>query len=501
MEAGPRVGRPVAGTSARKAEPMTPPAPIRPRILALTAGVAALALAAAPSLAGAAPGKPGQPRYTAGADGAGDPYFPLAGNGGTDVQHYDLDLTYTPPAAAPAPLEGTLDATATIDLVATQDLDRFNLDLRGLTATSVTVNGHRATFEQVTNELRISPRPKLKTGQQARVVVVYGGTTIRPTDIEGALYGWVTTRDGAMVVSEPDGSATWFPSNDHPTDKATYDFEITVPDGLTAVANGLLVGQSTADGWTTWTWDAPDPMAAYLATASVGNYVLTTSTAGDGTPIINAVDADLPASASANLPVTEQMIPFFAELYGPYPFVAYGAIVDDDSVGYALEVQTRSVFSRSASSGTIAHELAHQWMGDEVSTERWADIWLNEGWATYSTWMWTEHTGGRTADAAFAQEMARPADSSFWQLVVADPGPFGIFASPIYNRGADTLHALRRKIGDEAFFDLAKQWVSTYGGGSASTADFIALAEDVSGQDLTHFFDVWLYTPAKPVTW
>ena len=196
------------------------------------------------------------------------------------------------------------------------------------------------------------------------------------------------------------------------------------------------------------------------------------------------------------------MLVFFESLYGPYPFNSYGAIVDDDSVGYALETQTRSFFSRNAREGTIAHELAHQWMGDHVSPYRWADIWLNEGWATYSEWMWTEHRGGATAQESFDDVMSIPADDAeFWELVVADPGPLGLFLGPIYDRGAATLHALRVEIGDEAFFELAQTWVERFGGGTASTADFIALSEEVSGQDLEGFFDVWLYTPEKPVNW
>jgi aminopeptidase N len=471
----------------------------RPVLLILgTAGVA-LAVVCAPGLAVAAPGDPASPRYGEGADGAGDPYFPLAGNGGTDVLHYDLDLDYTPPPPAPAPLEGHLEGVATIDLVATEDLDRFNLDLRGLAAAEVTVDGKPMAFEQTDNELVISPRPKLKAGQAAQVVVAYGGTTIQPRDIEDALYGWVTTRDGAMVVSEPDGSATWFPANDHPTDKSSYTFEITVPEGLVAVANGLLTGSETADGKTTWSWDAPDPMAAYLATASVGNFVLNEYTAANGTPIIDAVDADRPPSASADLALTGEMLTFFEGRYGDYPFNSYGAIVDDDSVGYALETQTRSFFSRNAREGTIAHELAHQWMGDQVSTERWADIWLNEGWATYSEWMWNEYRGRDSAAESFEALMA---DDEFdWGTVVADPGPFGLFLAPVYDRGAATLHALRVKIGDDAFFELAQTWVERFGGGTASTQDFADLAEEVSGQELDAFFDVWVYTPEKPVTW
>lgn len=473
----------------------------RTTFVTLAAAGLAAAVISGPSLAVAAPDQPGTPRYGEGAAGVGDPYFPLAGNGGTDVLHYDLDLEYTPPAAAPAPLEGHLAGVATIDLLATADLDRFNLDLRGLTATAVTVAGKPAHFEQVENELVITPRPKLKAGTSAQVVVSYGGTTTRPTDIEGALYGWVTTRDGAMVVSEPDGSATWFPVNDHPTDKSTYSFEITVPEGLVAVANGLLTGSTTEAGRTTWTWDAPDPMAAYLATATVGNFVLDQYTAANGTPIIDALDADRPATAYADLALTSDMLVFFESLYGPYPFNSYGAIVDDDSVGYALETQTRSFFSRNAREGTIAHELAHQWMGDQVSPERWADIWLNEGWATYSEWMWDEHRGRDTAAQTFDEFMATPAEDEEWDFVVADPTPLGLFAGPVYDRGAATLHALRVKIGDDAFFALARTWLERFGGGTAGTRDFIGLAEEVSGQDLDAFFEAWVYTPSKPASW
>lgn len=473
-----------------------------PRRIVATAALVTLGISPLATTAIAAPDRPGEPRYTAGAESAGDPYFPFAGNGGIDVEHYSLNLHYTPPAPAPAPLEGLLDATATISLKATQDLRTFNLDLRGLTATKVTVNGKPMDFHQDGgNELVITPRPMLKSGADATVVVEYGGTTTRPTDLEGELYGWVTTRDGAMVASEPDGAATWFPTSDHPTDKASYDFTITVPEGLVAVANGLLKGSETVNGWTTWTWDAPDPMAAYLATASVGNYALSFSESPSGVPIIDAVDKDLPASASRSLALTGEMISFYEDIFGPYPFVAYGAIVDDDSVGYALETQTRSIFSRSAAESTVAHELIHQWIGDDISVERWADIWHNEGWATYGAWLWTEHRGGRTAKAAFDSVMARSANDAFWKLVVADPGPLHLFDSPIYNRGGAMLYALREKIGDEAFLTLTRTWASQYSGSHASTADYMALAEKVSGQDLGHFFDVWLFTPEKPVNW
>ncbi len=481
---------------------MPPPRPLRLLGMALaTTAMVATAVAADAAPRGAASDRASSGRPVAGADGIGDPYFPLAGNGGIDVVHYDLELDYTPPGPAPAPLEGTLDASATIELEATANLASFNLDLRGLTADRVRIDGRRTPFDQVDNELVVSARPPLRTGDTVTVEIDYGGTTTRPRDIENALYGFVTTRDGAMVVSEPDGAATWFPVNDHPLDKATYAFEITVPEGLVAVANGELVGESTTAGRTTWTWDAPDPMAAYLATATIGNFELVSSTAPNGVEILDAIDRDLAPSASADLALTGDMLVFFADLYGEYPFVNYGAIVDDDSVGYALETQTRSFFSRNAREGTIAHELAHQWMGDHVGPSQWSDIWLNEGWATYSSWLWSEDQGRTTAQQSYESVLGIAADSSYWTIVVSDPGPFGLFSSPVYTRGAATLHALRLEIGDDAFFDLAREWVARYGGATGSTDDFRSLAEEVSGQDLDSLFDAWLDAQVRPTTW
>ncbi|MBR7743866.1 M1 family metallopeptidase [Phycicoccus sp. BSK3Z-2] len=493
------------------------------------AALTAAAVTVSGAAAVAAPGKPGSPRYQAGAPGVGDAYFPYAGNGGYDVGHYDLDLTYTPPGAAPAPLEGEMDAVATIELTATRDLDRFNLDLRGLEATAVTVDGTRLTavdapaagrtvggpvFWQVQDddarvwELTVQPRPKLKAGTTVEVVVEYGGTTTRPTDVEGALYGWVTTRDGSLVANEPDGAMTWFPASDHPTDKATFSYEITVPEGKVAVANGLPAAEPvTADGWTTWAWDAPDLQATYLATASVGDFEqLPASQSSSGVPILDFLDTDLGAAgratSEASLARQPEMIDVFEDLFGDYPFVAYGSIVDDDSLGYALETQTRPVYSRQASEGTVAHELAHQWFGNAVSPQRWQDIWLNEGWATYATWIWNEHRGIRTAQESYDSWYAPARNDAYWALPIGDPGPTGLFAGQVYNRGAATLHALRVEVGDEAFFAGARLWLERYDDSSATSEDFQAVYEEVSGEDLDDFFDTWLYADEKPpATW
>ncbi len=470
---------------------MTPTTPARRRL------AAALALPLAACLgAGAFAAPASAERYSPGSTSGGDPYFPASGNGGYQVEHYDLDIAYDVPTK-------DFRATAVLTLQATADLDSFSLDLRGLTVSSVRVDGRSQTFTQADGELVVRARPKLKAGSTHTVTVVYGGTAGNPLDIEEAAYGFYTFADGAFTANEPDGASTWYPVNDVPTDKATYDIAITVPEGSTGVANGELVSVTTTAGRTRWEWSSADPMASYLSTASVGNYVFTQQTGPDGLPILNFVDADITgnrlATTTASLARQPAMIEFFEGLYGPYPFSSFGAIVDDDSVGYALETQTRPIYSRSASEGTVAHELAHQWVGDSVSPESWRDIWLNEGFATYSQWLWTESRGGATAQENYEEIAAIPADDEFWsEVVVADPGPLGLFTGPVYDRGAASLHALRLEIGDDAFFTVLRRWTTENADGNVTTSDFVALAEEVSGQQLDAFFADWVYDTDKP---
>ena len=465
-------------------------------------GAALVALLVSGASAVPAVAQAAQSAQSPGGPGAGDPYFPLAGNSGYDVKHYDLTLDYTPPRAAPARLRGRLDAVARIRMVPTERLSRFNLDLRGLQARSVAVDGRPARFRQVRDhELVIAPRSSLRPGSGHTVVVRYGGATGRPKDVEGALYGWVTTRDGALVVNEPDGAPTWFPINDTPKDKATYRFDVTVPRGpvpwprtgcsRARPATAAPPGSGTPP--TRWPPISPPPRSGTSGCAAPRS--------PEALPVIDFLDRDLPPRTGAepgDLALTGEMVTFFEERFGPYPFVAYGAIVDDDSVGYALETQTRSVFSKVASESTAAHELAHQWMGNRVGPRRWSDIWLNEGWAEYSSWLWTESRGGTTSQEAFDEVLAIPADDDFWTTVVSDPGRDDLFADAVYERGAATLHALRHRLGDAQFFQLAKSWIGAYGGQAVTTEQFRRLAEAVSGQDLDVFFDTWLDAPVKP---
>jgi aminopeptidase N len=246
-------------------------------------------------------------------------------------------------------------------------------------------------------------------------------------------------------------------------------------------------------------------MASYLSTASIGDYVMTKQTGPRGLPILNFVETGLNdarrATTNASLALQPEMIDFFDEIYGRYPFSSFGAIVDDNSVGYALETQTRPIYSSVASESTVAHELAHQWVGNSVTPEEWTDIWLNEGFATYSEWLWGEHREQATADERFAEIMAIPADDEFWSTPPGDPGAEDLFNAAVYDRGAAALHALREKIGDRDFFTLLRRWATSNEDENVTTADLVRLAERVSGRQLDAFFQIWIYTPGKPTSW
>ncbi len=433
--------------------------------------------------------------FTPGSSGLGDPFFPNAGNGGYDVTHYALGLRYEPSTNQ---LSGSVVITAT----ATQNLSRFDLDLRGFSISRLLVNGAEASFSREgEQELVITPRAGLRSGSPFTVAVDYAGTPAVITDPDQSIEGWVPTDDGAFVVGEPQGSPGWYPVNDNPRDKATFDISITVPAGLTAMANGVLVSSTTVGGATTWAWRETDPMAPYLATATLGRFNLSVSTTSAGVPSYVAVDPQL--AKGQVLDKLPAAVDFYTSLYGPYPFNAVGAIVDSaKQVGYSLETQTKPVFDRIPDEATLVHELSHMWFGDSVTLTTWPDIWLHEGFATWSEWIWSEYNGNKSAAQWFKQLYNTPAqDAAFWTPPPGAPGsPAFLFNGTIYYRGAMTLEALREKIGDPTFFTLLRTWAAQHRYGNVTTAEFITLAEQLSGIDLQHFFDVWLYQPDKPVS-
>ena len=664
------------------------------------------------------------PRFRPGAAGIGDPYYPLDGNGGYDVAHYDLALGYVPDT-------DVLTGVATISARATQNLSAFNLDFVGLTVRSIAVNGRAAQWTRDAGELTVRPRSGIEEGTTFTVVVRYDGVPQMLDEFGGS--GFITTPDGAVVVGEPHVAATWFPANDHPRDRASYTFRITVPVGLEAIANGVLVRHTTSRSSTTWTWNAVEPMATYLATMSIGQFevrsyqqagikywdAIASPLAADRLPAITAVDGtqflfsqaadssykrltrtvDVPPGGStvsfrvnrdteptwdhlfveartaggddwttlpdanghtttdvgncadfigqhpflehyltrvlvdagdpadptddrfgcdptgttgvwnaasgsgdgweswsvalANTTATTQQVElslsyesdgsvqgrgvaiddivvssgpgstsfeadadvldgwtaptagpagsgdnantwvpetfvaavpgigasvlksfdkqpailaFESAIFGPYPFTASGGTVPDLAVGFALENQTRPTYSRlffqfgdGGNDGVVVHELAHQWFGDSLTVNSWRDIWLNEGFATYSEWLWGESQGFGTPQEIFDFLSTIPADDQFWTGAVGDPGTVRLFDDLVYTRGAMTLQALRMKVGDTAFFRIIRDWARTQAGSTVSTHEFIELAERVSHQDLDAFFAAWL-SEGKPAS-
>lgn len=662
------------------------------------------------------------PKFTAGSAGIGDPYFPTDGNGGYDVAHYDLAVRYDQPT-------GHLIGVATIEATATQNLSQFNLDLKGLNVGSVTVTptkpgslttGVPASWIRKKDELIVTPSAGLPAGKPFYTRVVYDGVPEPNTE---AVDGFIGTDDGAIVMGEPHVAATWYPVNDHPSDKATYDFHITVPPEREVVANGALLGVDTApDGWKVWNWRAKEPMASYLAMAAIGEFDLHSYKENirprQGTvAFVDAIDPDLFKTASFSEPTAHllksqmadqsykrltrpirvpntgyawlsyqvirdtepnsdytfveahpvgsddwttlpdinghtsndvgdscpewqnshpwlthyqsagckptgttgqwwaatgnseadgpgepeewrvdltgyagrmveisisyvsdefvqgagvfidnlkvstgegntsfengddwngwkatgpptgsaanentwavgtrddlphpgtiarttferqpEFLRFLSEKFGPYPFSSAGGIMDDKlSLDSSLENQTRPIYAREhfssddAAEIDVVHELSHQWFGDSLTIARWRDIWLNEGFATYAEWLWSDHETPGSMAASAKEFCSTPSDDPFWKLSIAEPGADHLFDDPIYYRGALTLQQLQTRIGDDRFFALLRTWTREHADGLVTTEQFIALAKKQNpGRDLDAFFDAWLFTTGKP---
>ncbi len=419
-----------------------------------------------------------------------DPYFPDLGNGGYDVEHYDLGLRFDPPSA----VTGDARITAT----ANERLQRFNLDLAGLDVHSVTVDGAPARFRRTGNELVVHPEEPVPSGESFAVRVKYSGDP-SPSSIPGlaAPNGWLPTDGGVVTLNEPDGASHVFPANDHPTDKASYTFRLDVPSTLTALANGMLTSRSEHGDRTTWVWEQDAPMASYLTQLAIGDLTIEDRPAVDGVTIRNAYGPDVHTNAAKAAERTPEMLDYFSKWFGKFPFATYGVLAPDHGPsGLAFEAQTFSLFGPDLfrdpelAGIVLAHELAHQWFGDWVSPASWDETWLNEGFATYAEWLWSDHALGiplaTSVEDALTHAEGNPGAAA------ADPGKDAMFDHAVYERGALALHALRLKVGDERFAEFIHRYLGQYGGKVATTDDLVEIASDVAGRDLGDFFEQWL---------
>ena len=430
-----------------------------------------------------------------GSAGIGDPYFPTDGNGGIDVLHYDIHDAY-------AFDSGRLSGWTRLRVRATQDLSRFNLDFL-LPVKKVVVDGAPADFARPgRHELQITPRKALASGATFTVKVTYAGV---PERIRWrGESNWLADEREVVTMNEPHMAPWWFPANDHPRDKATVDVHITAPRDRKVVSNGVLVRRKVRGANATTHWRSVEPMVPYLAFFAAGPYETRKGTHA-GRPWYVAVSRQVnPAARRGAMRLmlkSPTITEWLEQQLGSYPFSTTGGLVTGLPVRFALENQTRPTYPLVGPSATtlVVHELAHQWFGDSVSVDAWRDIWLNEGFATFMEHRWEETHGGQPA-ASWLRDTYEflEGEPQFWRLRIGDPGPDQIFDLRVYLRGGLAMQALRNRIGEDDFWNLLRRWAAENRWGNGSVADFRALAEVVSGEELDGFFNAWLDATSAP---
>jgi hypothetical protein len=383
-------------------------------------------------------------------------------------------------------------------------------------------------------KLVVQPHPSARPRPHRAftVVVTYSGTPQPITDPDTSIEGWIPacyplnpprTCDGAFVVGRPMGSQSWFPSNNYPTDKATFETIVTVPSSKVALGVGGLARRTDhPNGTTTWHWREKHPTATYLVTATVGDFDLAIGTVTVGRkrlPEYNAVDSSATPTQRAAIDAALAQVPsqlgLLHDLFGQYPFSSIGAVADRAAgVGYALEVQTKPHYSGGFTTGnpsinvsTQLHELAHQWMGNSVTLSRWNVLWFNEGWATWSELYWDFVANGGADPAAVFDDLYASTPASEWEIApaVLDGDPANLFLGfPTYDRSAMMLQGYREIVGDAKFFELARALTRQFAYGNISTEQFIRFAKECSGFRgarlalLDQYFQQWLFGEVRP---
>ncbi|GHE85547.1 aminopeptidase [Amycolatopsis deserti] len=402
------------------------------------------------------------------------------GSTGYRVTHYDLELDYK---IGP----NRLSARAALSAVAAEELDRIPLDLAGFAVKGVRVDGRTAKFTHRGGKLVV--RPARPVRGEFTIEVRYAGNP-RPVASRWGEIGWDELTDGALVASQPTGAPSWFPCNDRPGDKASYRVSLTTASAYTVLVTGDLVARRAGGSATTWVFERREPTAPYLMSVQIGRY----DELELGAAQRLGVPRRLRAAAAHDFGRQPEMMRALSEWFGPYPFGEYVVVVTDDDLDDPIEAQGMAIFGANHVDGRrtferlVVHELAHQWFGNSLTVADWRHIWLNEGFATYAEWLWSEAAGGASAEALARDWRSRVGTD----VAIGDPGVAHLFDEQVYKRGALVLHELRARVGDEVFFGLLRSWVAEHAHGTVTTEEFIAHAERVAGVPLCDDFAAWL---------
>jgi aminopeptidase N len=424
-----------------------------------------------------------------------DSYTPDSGSADFVVDHYGLDLHYRMSS-------GHLKAVAQLDVTLLREVRQLSLDISALHVGKVFINGKaNKNHKQSPTKLSIKLGEEHPAGTKFTLEIHYSGTP-RPRSSRWGAVGWEELADGVVVAAQPTGAPSWFPCNDLPRYKSTFTISLTTERSYTVKATGELMSTSEKSGFTTWNFRQEVPTPTYLASVQIGRYRHTESELS-GVPVHVYAPSANEHKVNSDLEKLEDMLSYFSDVFGPYPFESYTVVATADELEIPLEAQGMAIFGANHLDGTnpeerlVAHELAHQWFGNSVGIARWSDIWLNEGFACYAEWLWSEKSGGITTQgmAESHHVLLRQLDQD---ITVGDPGPELMFDDRVYKRGALTLHALRLALGEKKFFSMVSMWVAEHRHALGTTEDFIALCQKNSSEDLAPLFDRWLFQPALP---
>ncbi len=408
-----------------------------------------------------------------------------------DAQHYDLQLTVDPAAH-------TLEGIATLTVECLSSTGTLEVDLVGLDVDQVTVDAQPASFTQTGQGLEIDGN--FSTGDVVDVAITYGGVP----ELAHDSLGFNFTPEVAFTFTEPDGSSYWFPCFDDPADKATVRLAITAPAELEVAGNGLKESETLLQGgWKQTVWDHDYLTAPYLVAVAISDYVVLEDEV-DGLPLIHWAYPHRVDEAEADFAIHREMVPMYEEIFGiDYPFDKYGAAMVP--MGGAMEHQTCTAMGEGLVDGhgtyglVFAHELAHHWWGNLVTCATWDDIWLNEGFATYSEALAVEYF----YDAEYYTQYVEGLAAAYiawneWEGVFPLSDPDYMWGGTVYDKGGVVVHMLRMRMGDDAFFDALLEYGDRYEHDAATTDDLQDLLQEFTGVDLELFFDQWVHRAGHP---